>query len=112
EIRVQAIVLNHADHPLTISELLNCLDRSKEVGLKTIVCADSVREARMIAMLEPDIILAEPTELIGADQKSSRGYVQTTIDSIRTVNPDILVEQGAGIRTEHDVTELLRLGAD
>lgn len=112
EIGAQAIVLNHADNPLTISELLNCLDRSKEVGLKTIVCADSIREARMIATLEPDIILAEPTELIGKNQKSSREYVQKTVDSIKTVSPGILVEQGAGIRTEQDVIELLKLGAD
>lgn len=111
-IGVKMIVLNHADNPLSIGEIEKTLLRAKEVGLQTIVCANTVREAKAIAMLDPEVILAEPTELIGQNQKSDRGYVRATIEKIKGVNSDILVEQGAGIRTEEDVTELLELGAD
>lgn len=111
-IGVQAVVLNHADHPLALSTLSNTILRAKEKGIQTIVCADSVQEAQAVAMLQPDIVLAEPTELIGQAQISSRDYVTSTIKSIKKINPDVLVEQGAGIRSEHDVVELLRLGAD
>lgn len=109
---VQAVVLNHADHPMTLTEIAKAIERAKEVGLLTIVCADSVLEAQAIAMLGPNVILAEPTELIGHNKKSDRSYVTSTIEKIKKVNPDILVEQGAGIRSEKDVTELLELGAD
>ena len=109
---VQAVVLNHADHPMTLTAIAKAIERANEVGLLTIVCADSVLEAQAIAMLGPNVILAEPTELIGHNQKSDRLYVTSTIEKIKKVNPDILVEQGAGIRSENDVTELLELGAD
>ncbi|HLR41751.1 MAG TPA: triose-phosphate isomerase [Pseudogracilibacillus sp.] len=112
ECGVQAVVLNHAEHQLTISKLKESIHQAKEFKLKTIVCADSIKEAQMVAMLEPDIVLAEPSELIGQPQTSSKNYVQSTIEAIQSINPNILVEQGAGIRTENDVRELLYLGAD
>lgn len=111
-IGVRAAVLNHADHPLAMSTLANSILRAKDMGLQTIVCADTIQEAQAVAMLQPDIVLVEPTELIGQAQISSREYVTSTIESIKKVNPEILVEQGAGIRSEKDILELLQLGAD
>jgi len=111
-IGVQAVVLNHADHPLSISTISNTIRRAKKFGIQTIVCADSIQEAQAIAMLNPDVVLAEPTELIGQAQISSRDYVISTVVSIKKINPTVLVEQGAGIRSEKDVMELLQLGAD
>lgn len=112
DIGVQAAVLNHADHPLSLSTLVHIVQRAKQKGLKTIICADSVLEAQAIALLQPDIVLAEPTEQIGQSQISSRDYVTSTIKKIKEINPNVLVEQGAGIRSEKDVEELFRLGAD
>lgn len=111
-IGVQAVVLNHADNPLTMQQIYESIKRTKEIGLRTIVCANSVWEAKSIAELHPDIVLAEPTELIGNSQISSQEYVKATISSIKEINNEILVEQGAGIRTEEDVQKLLQLGAD
>lgn len=112
QVGVQAIVLNHSDNPLSLAILRKTIERAKEVGLQTIVCADSVQEGQGIAILEPDILLAEPTDLIGKTQISNRDYVTSTIKEIKKINPKVLVEQGAGIRTEKDVEELLGLGAD
>lgn len=111
-IGVQAVVLNHADHPIPMSTLSKSILRARKVGLQTIVCADTIQEAQATALLDADIVLAEPTELIGQEQISSHDYVTSTIESIKKVNPDILVEQGAGIRSEKDVKKLLQLGAD
>jgi len=111
-IGVQAVVLNHADNPLSISQIENSIYRAEQLKLQTIVCANSIKEAQAIALFEPDVILAEPTELIGKSEISNDEYVTTTIDSIKKINSDILVEQGAGIRTPKDVEELLSLGAD
>src|SRR5699024_12261593 len=60
-IGVQAVVLNHADHLLTMSTLVNSVHRAKERGLKIIGCAASILVVKMMAMLNPDIVLAEPT---------------------------------------------------
>jgi len=112
QVGVKAVVLNHANHPLSTSALTNTIQHAKEKGIQTIVCADSVLEAKAIAILQPDVVLAEPTELIGKEQISSRNYVTSTIQAIKTVNQNVLIEQGAGIRTEKDVKELMDLGAD
>ncbi len=112
EIGVEVVVINHADRALTFSQVIATVKRAKELGLKTLVCADSILEAKAIAELEPDILLAEPTELIGQAQMTSDEYVLETTRLIKEVNPNILVEQGAGIRTEDDVRKLLELGAD
>ncbi len=112
QIGVQAVVVNHADNPIPFSILASTIQRAKEVGLLTIACADSISEGQAMALLGPDIVLAEPTELIGRNQMSDRAYVTSTIEKIKEINPAILVEQGAGIRSEKDVAELLQLGAD
>ncbi|TQS76012.1 triose-phosphate isomerase [Ornithinibacillus gellani] len=111
-IGVQAVVLNHADHPMSFASLARTVRRAYENNLQTIVCADSVAEAKAAALLDPTIVLAEPTALIGQEQMSDRKYVTSTIEAIKTVNPNVLVEQGAGIRSAADVEELLQLGAD
>ena len=106
------VMLNHAEHPLTLAELSATVERAHEVGLFTIVCADSIREAKAVATLAPDIVVAEPTELIGTGRTSDRGYVEASNAAIRAVDSGILVLQGAGIRTAQDVYETIRSGAD
>lgn len=78
----------------------------------TIVCADSLKEAQAIAKLNPDIILCEPTELIGTGKTSDDYYIQKTNDAVKGINSDILMMQAAGISTADDVYRTIALGAD
>ena len=80
--------------------------------LITILCADSIKEARMLAMLNPIIMLCEPTELIGTGQTSDDSYILETNHQVKSVNSDILMMQGAGIMNENDVYRTIKLGAD
>ena len=52
----EGVMLNHAEKPLSISVLRETILRADELGLTTIVCADSIAEASMIARLNPNII--------------------------------------------------------
>ncbi len=106
------VMLNHSEKPLSISELKQAIDRADEVGLATIVCADSVAEARAIANLAPNIIVAEPTGLIGTGQTSDMDYVLESIRMIKEVNPEIMVLQGAGISNGQDVYRVIYAGAE
>lgn len=108
----KAVFLNHAEHPMTISELTKAIKRAKELDIITIACADSILEAQAIAMLNPEILLCEPTELIGTGQTSSEEYIRQTNEAIKKVQPDMLVMQAAGISTADDVYRTLSLGAD
>ena len=105
------VMLNHAEKKLTLDEIEKTIARADEVGLATIVCADSVREIEAVAKLSPNLIVAEPTELIGTGVTSDMRYVRDTIEAVRRINPDIMVLQGAGIATPDDVARAIRAGA-
>lgn len=108
----EAVFLNHAENPLTLCELAACIKRAKELDIATVVCADSVTEGLAVAMLDPDILLCEPTELIGTGQVADNSYVIEATTRIREINPNILVMIASGVSTAEDVYNVIRLGAD
>lgn len=105
------VMLNHAEKPLTMEEVEKTIRRADEVGLATIVCADTVEDVKTIAKMAPNLIVAEPTDLIGTGQTSDSNYVIDTIQTVRSINPDIMVLQGAGISNGQDVYNTIKLGA-
>jgi len=105
-------MLNHAEKPLSIADLSQAIRRADEVGLATIVCASTLEEAIAIAHFSPNIIVAEPTQLIGTGQPSDEQYIIETTAAIKQVNPEIQVLQGAGISNGIDVYNVIKAGAD
>lgn len=108
----KGVMLNHCEKPITLDALAKTIRRADEVGLATIVCADSCAEASAIAKLRPNIIVAEPTELIGTGVASDLDYVNATIHAVKDVDPEIFVLQGAGISSGKDVYRVIRAGAE
>ena len=106
------VMLNHVEKQLTVAELRACILRAEETGLFSIVCADSIAEAAAIAHFAPDIIVCEPSELIGTGQKSDEEYVQASTAAIKSINPDIQILQAAGISSGEDVYSVIRAGAE
>lgn len=108
----EATFLNHAEHPMNLEALVSTIERANELGILTIVCANSIKEAQTIATLNPDIMVCEPTELIGTGQASDISYMTATNEAVRQINPDIYLLQAAGISTVDDVRLALESGAD
>ena len=106
------VMLNHAECPLSLSDLNKTIKRADTVGLASIVCADTIEEAVAIAHLNPNIIVAEPTELIGTGQPSDSLYMEEVTAAIKAVNPTIQVLQGAGISNGRDVYNVMKAGAE
>ena len=106
------VMLNHVEKPVTFEVLAETIKRANEVGLTTIVCADSMADAAKIATLAPDIIVAEPSELIGTGVSVGPEYVEAATKSVKEVNPDILVLTAAGISNGEDVYNTIIAGAD
>ena len=48
----EGVMLNHAEKRLNYTELENIMQRAKELGLLTVVCADSMEEIRAV-ILDP-----------------------------------------------------------
>ncbi|MBC8537358.1 triose-phosphate isomerase [Christensenellaceae bacterium NSJ-63] len=109
---VEAVFLNHAEHPLTVNQLAQAISRADELGILTIVCADTAEEAKAIAQLKPDVMVCEPTSLIGTGKVSGEEYVHLTNEAVKSISPDTLVLQAAGIRSGKNVFDVIMWGAD
>lgn len=109
---VKATFLNHAEHPSTVHELAATIARAREVGILTVVCADSVEEGKMLASLEPDVMVCELTSLIGTGQVAGEDYMRSSTEAVRAVSPNTKVLQAAGISTGENVYDAIKYGAD
>ena len=106
-------MLNHSERRMTLSDINRSIGRAKEVGLATMVYADSPEEAAALAMLGPDVILAEPPELIATSRSAAtemRGFVERAVELVGRIDPGIIVMCGAGVQTPEDVAGMIRLG--
>ena len=108
----QGVMLNHSEKPLTYALLERTIARAKEIGFYTIVCADSIAETKAVALLGPDIIVAEPAELISSGSGADLSYLTAAYDAIESVNPGIMVLVASGIRNGCDVYDVISSGCD
>ncbi|WP_302828409.1 triose-phosphate isomerase [Enterococcus raffinosus] len=108
----RAVFLNHAERPMTVAALAQSIKRAKELGIQTIVCADSISEAKAVAVMGAEGTLCEPTDLIGTGKTSDSSYIEQTNQAIKEIDDTILVMQAAGISKAEDVYRTIELGAD
>lgn len=112
EAGTEAVFLNHVEHPMTVNQLARAMARADELGILTIVCADTVEEAQAIAKLGADIMVCEPSSLIGTGTISGEDYMTATNEAVKSTAPDTLVLQAAGISTGQNVFDAIMSGAD
>ena len=108
----RGVVINHCERPMTLPAIRETIRRAGELDMLSFACADTIAEAKAIAHFKPDIINPEPTELIGTDSGSSEDFIRESIRAVKSIDPHILVEQAAGIRTGEQVYRNIILGAD
>lgn len=106
------VMLNHAEHKMTLDEIRQAIVRADELGLATIVCSDTEEEIRAVAEMHPNIVVAEPSELIGTGIAVGREYVDECIRLVKSVDPAIMVLPSAGISCGQDCYNIIRAGAD
>lgn len=108
----RGVVVNHCEKPMSLPQIKRTIDRANELDLLTFACADSIAEAKAIAELHPDIINPEPTDIIGSGTASDMGYVMESIRAIKAIDPDIMVEQAAGITNGQQVYDFIMAGSE
>jgi triosephosphate isomerase len=109
---VAGVMLNHAERPLTLNVLERTITRARECGLLAVVCTDTVTQASAAAHFHPDVIVTEPSDLIGTGRASGLSWVLSAIAAVKAVDPGILVLQGAGISSGKDVYDVIFAGAE
>jgi triosephosphate isomerase len=108
-------LLNHAEHKVGLEVLQATVQRLREAGLVSLVCAGNVAASRAAAALHPDLVAVEPPELIGGSVSvttADPGVVSAAVEAVKRVAPQVKVLCGAGVKTGKDVRRALELGAD
>lgn len=110
----RGVVVNHCEKPMSLPAIRKTIERARELDFLVFACADTVAEAKAIAQLHPDIINPEPTELIGGTGNgvSEMGYVRQVIEAIKAIDPEIMVEQAAGITSGQQVYDFIMAGSE
>ena len=93
-----------------VKELMNQLPSSFPIC----ACAADVDEAHQLAELGPTFIAVEPPELIGGDISVTTAdptIVSDTVTAVQSINPDVRVLCGAGVKDGDDVRTAVELGA-
>ena len=101
--------LNHSEHKLSPGILRKTIKRCKKIGLKTMVFASSLGEAKRIQRLKPDYLIIEPPELVAGKISVSKAKPELIEKIAKKLKTRFLV--GAGIHTSEDIKKALELGA-
>ncbi len=107
-------LINHSERPLPLPAIQDAVDRAKDVGLLSLVCADTPTRTAEVAAFQPDLVAIEPPELIGTGipvSKAKPEIVTHAVNLVKTRSTTIPVLCGAGISRGEDVAAALRLGA-
>ena len=107
-------IINHAEHKVSIDHVKNLLAQLPD-GFPVCACAADLDEAKALAALGPTMIAVEPPELIGGDISVTTAdpeIVSGTANLVKSVNPDVRVLCGAGVKNGDDVAMAIQLGTE
>ncbi len=108
-------IINHSEHPLNLKEIRFLISECRKEELLSCVCAGTLEECLSLTAFKPDIIAYEPPELISGPSsvsKSKPATLKKSVKIIKNVNRLIHVVCGAGIKSQEDVEEAIKLGAE
>jgi len=107
--KAKGVFLNHSEHKLKPRILKKTIKRCKQVGLKILVFAASLKEAKKIKKLKPDYLVIEPPELVGGKISVSKAKPELIKNIAKKLKYKFLI--GAGIKTSEDIKIAMNLGA-
>lgn len=103
-------LLNHSEDRMEKEEIEKSIERCRELGLTTVVCAQSPEECEELSKLDPDFIAFEPPELIGGDTSVSQAQPDLIEEAVERSQANLLT--GAGIKDREDVEKSVELGCE
>ena len=107
-------IINHAEHKVSIKHG-KALMKMLPSDFPICACAADVSEAIELAKLNPTFIAVEPPELIGGDisvTTADPSIVTDTVKAVKSVNSNVRVLCGAGVKNGSDVRKAIELGAE
>lgn len=108
-------LINHSEHRLILADIDVCVNRARELGLDTLVCTNNVATSKAVATFSPVMLAVEPPELIGGDISVTTAdpeIVSNTVRAVKTINKNVKILCGAGVKNGRDVAKAIELGSD
>ena len=109
------VLVNHPERPDDLAAIETTVDRCRELGLESIVCANGVEQARAVLSFEPDCLLFEKPEDVATGRAISRTHperVEAVAEQVDAERPKTRVFLGGGISEAADVAAAFDLSAD
>jgi len=108
-------LLNHSERKVSLEHCRFVVEKARLLGLKTVLCADTVAKGVLLAQLKPWAIAVEPPELIGSGISVSTARPEVVGDAVKQIkqfDKAVLVFVGAGVSNARDVAKSVALGAE
>ncbi len=107
-------LINHSEHPQSISDIYKILIISKKLNLKTVVCTSSLRNMKSILnnkKVKPYSIAFEDPKLIGTGNSITKYNPKVILQFVKIMKKTKMIPLcGAGISTAEDVQQAYSLG--
>jgi len=104
-------LLNHSENKVPMATIKKIMERCRELGLKLIVCASTLKEAEKIKKLSPYAIAFEDPKLIASGKSITKVKTSSVKKFVELLKgTDIIPLCGAGISTPEDVAQAMLLG--
>lgn len=103
-------MIDHSERRLEPEIIEKTVEKAKELGLKTVLCAKTPEEVERFSRFQPDYISIEPPELIGGDTAVSTARPQMIEDAVKNTADGVKTLAGAGVKSREDVEKAVELG--
>jgi len=111
----EGTLLNHSERRIPHEQIKKTVAAAQDLGMKTVVCAESLSEAKHVAAFGPWAVAIEPPELIGSGVSVSTArpeLVSEGVRAIHSVDRRVKALVGAGVSNRQDFQLSLKLGAE
>ncbi|MHB1867560.1 MAG: triose-phosphate isomerase [Nitrososphaerales archaeon] len=111
-------IINHSEHRLNESSIVQIVKRLRELKMVSVVCARDDDEVARLTACNPDFIAVEPPELIGSGRAVSKASPEiitrskSALEKSKGPNSKTRLLCGAGIVDRDDARMAIELGAE
>jgi triosephosphate isomerase len=103
-------MINHPEHQMTFSDVQKSIVRARACDLISLVFAQTLEQAVAVAWMDADIVMVEDPQFIASNTILDSRYIKQVTEEVRKVKSNMLVLQGAGIKSGKDVQKVLENG--
>jgi triosephosphate isomerase len=106
----EGTMLNHPENQMIFTDIQKAIARAHACDLDTLVFAQTLEQAVSLAWMDADIVMVEEPQFIASNTILDSRYIKEVAAAATRVKSDLLVLQGAGIKSGMDVQQVISHG--